>query len=39
MDERVVQFRVGVMVFATIIITAILVVMFGRGPAWVFQPT
>ena len=33
MDERVIQFRVGVMVFATLIITAILVVMFGELPA------
>ncbi len=32
MDERVVQFRVGVMVFATLIITGILVVMFGELP-------
>lgn len=31
MDERVIQFRVGVMVLATLIITAILVVMFGPG--------
>jgi phospholipid/cholesterol/gamma-HCH transport system substrate-binding protein len=31
MDERVVQFRVGVMVLATLIITVILVVMFGQG--------
>lgn len=33
MDERVIQFRVGVMVFATLIITAILVVMFGELPS------
>jgi len=32
MDERVVQFRVGVMVFATLIITGILVGMFGELP-------
>jgi len=32
MDERVVQFRVGVMVFATAIITLILVAMFGELP-------
>jgi ABC-type transporter Mla subunit MlaD len=30
MDERVVQFRVGVMVLATIIITGILIVLFNR---------
>ncbi len=30
MDERVIQFRVGVMVVATIIITAILVLLFGE---------
>ena len=29
MDERIIQFRVGVMVFATILITLILVFMFG----------
>jgi phospholipid/cholesterol/gamma-HCH transport system substrate-binding protein len=33
MDERVVQFRVGVMVLATLIITVILVLLFGEGPA------
>ncbi len=33
MDERVVQFRVGVMVLATLIITLILVFLFGEGPA------
>ncbi len=36
MDERIIQFRVGVMVLATLIITAILIVMFngqsGLGP-------
>jgi len=32
MDERVVQFRVGVMVLATILITLILVFLFGEGP-------
>jgi len=32
MDERVMQFRVGVMVLATLIITAILVVLFGEAP-------
>jgi phospholipid/cholesterol/gamma-HCH transport system substrate-binding protein len=31
MDERVIQFRVGVMVLATLIITVILVWMFGQG--------
>ncbi|HZZ74135.1 MAG TPA: MlaD family protein [Pirellulales bacterium] len=35
MDERVVQFRVGVMVLATAIITAILVVLFGKLPSLV----
>ncbi|MEX0713305.1 MAG: MlaD family protein [Pirellulales bacterium] len=35
MDERVVQFRVGVMVLASIIITAILVLLFGHFPALV----
>ncbi len=37
MDERVAQFRVGVMVLATILITVILVVLFGEFPA-VFRP-
>lgn len=38
MDERVVQFKVGVMVLATILITIILIVMFGgQGPGRVFQ--
>jgi phospholipid/cholesterol/gamma-HCH transport system substrate-binding protein len=32
MDERMMQFRVGVMVLATLLITAILVVMFGKAP-------
>ncbi|MCE5267388.1 MAG: MlaD family protein [Planctomycetaceae bacterium] len=32
MDERVQQFRVGVMVLAVLIITAILMVMFGKLP-------
>jgi phospholipid/cholesterol/gamma-HCH transport system substrate-binding protein len=32
MDERVMRFRVGVMVLATLIITAILAVMFGEFP-------
>ena len=30
MDERVMQFRVGVTVLATLIITAILVLIFGQ---------
>ena len=34
MDERVVQWRVGVMVLATIIITAILIVLFNRIPSF-----
>lgn len=34
MEERIVQFRVGVMIFATLIITAILAVMFGEMPRW-----
>ena len=33
MDERVAQFRVGVMVLATIIITGILILLFNRFPA------
>ncbi|MFV2068573.1 MAG: MlaD family protein [Pirellulales bacterium] len=33
MDERVVQFRVGVVVLATLIITAILVLLFNDAPA------
>lgn len=32
MDERVMQFRVGVMFLATLIITAILLMMFGKLP-------
>jgi phospholipid/cholesterol/gamma-HCH transport system substrate-binding protein len=32
MDDRVIQFRVGVLVVATIIITAILIVLFGESP-------
>jgi len=35
MDERVMQFRVGVMVLATLIIAAILVVLFGEVPSLV----
>ena len=38
MDERVVQFRVGVMVLASLIITAILVLLFGEGPG-IFRAT
>ncbi|MEN6450978.1 MAG: MlaD family protein [Thermoguttaceae bacterium] len=34
MDERVMQFRVGVMVLATLIITAILLVLFGKLPQY-----
>ncbi|QGJ72296.1 Hypothetical protein PBC10988_40140 [Planctomycetales bacterium 10988] len=33
MDERVMQFRVGVMVLATLIITGILIMLFGELPA------
>jgi phospholipid/cholesterol/gamma-HCH transport system substrate-binding protein len=33
MDERVMQFRVGVMALATLIITAILLVLFGKLPS------
>ena len=32
MDDRIIQFRVGVLVVATCIITAILVVLFGELP-------
>ncbi len=32
MDERVMQFRVGVMVLASVIIAVILIVMFGEAP-------
>jgi phospholipid/cholesterol/gamma-HCH transport system substrate-binding protein len=35
MDERVMQFRVGVMFLATLLITAILLVMFGKFPRWI----
>lgn len=35
MDERIVQFRVGVMVLATIIILAILLILFGDLPSLV----
>src|SRR5262245_5818617 len=35
MDERIVQFRVGVMVLATIIILAILLLLFGDLPSLV----
>jgi phospholipid/cholesterol/gamma-HCH transport system substrate-binding protein len=35
MDERVIQFRVGVMVLGTLITTAILVLLFGELPAMV----
>ena len=37
MDERIAQFRVGVMVIFTILITAILVALFGEFPA-LFRP-
>ncbi len=33
MDERIVQFRVGVLVLATLIIVGILIVLFGEVPA------
>jgi len=33
MDERIMQFRVGVIVFATLIITVILVLLFGEMPS------
>ena len=33
MDERIVRFRVGVMVLATLLITAILVLLFGELPS------
>lgn len=33
MDERVVKFRVGVLVLATLLIGAILVMLFGKPPA------
>jgi len=38
MDERVVQFRVGVMVLASLLITAILVLLFGEVPG-IFRAT
>ena len=38
MNERVVQFRVGVMVLATAIITAILILLFDGFPALVDRP-
>jgi len=37
MDERVLQFRVGLMVLATLLIAGILVVMFGEAPSF-FRP-
>ena len=39
MDERIMQFRVGVMVLATLIITAILVLLFGKVPSLVPHAT
>ena len=39
MDERVMQFRVGVMVLATLIVTAILLVMFGKLPTLIGRTT
>jgi len=42
MDDRVVQFRVGVMVLASLLIVAILLLLFGESPRFVkriFQPT
>ncbi len=39
MDERIVQFRVGVMVLATFIIAAILVLLFGELPTGLGQST
>jgi phospholipid/cholesterol/gamma-HCH transport system substrate-binding protein len=35
MDERIVQFRVGVMVLVVLILTAILVLLFGKMPTFV----
>ena len=35
MDERIMQFRVGVMFLATFLITGILLVMFGTLPSLV----
>jgi phospholipid/cholesterol/gamma-HCH transport system substrate-binding protein len=37
MDERVMQFRVGVMILAILILTAILVVLFGETPVLVHR--
>ena len=42
MDERVVQFRVGLMVLASLLITGILVMLFGELPRFIkeiFKPT
>lgn len=42
MDDRVVQFRVGVMVLASLLIVGILLLLFGESPRFVkriFQPT
>lgn len=42
MDERVVQFRVGVMVLASLLIVVILITLFGEMPEFakrLFQPT
>ena len=39
MDERIMQFRVGVMVLATLIVTAILLVMFGKLPTLIGRNT
>ncbi len=36
MNERIMQFRVGLMVFATLIILGILVVMFGEMPKFIY---
>ncbi|HEY4761675.1 MAG TPA: MlaD family protein [Thermoguttaceae bacterium] len=36
MDERIMQFRVGVMVLATLLITGILVAMFGEMPKLIY---
>jgi ABC-type transporter Mla subunit MlaD len=35
MDERLIQFRVGVMVLATVIITGVLILLFGEVPSLV----
>ena len=37
MNDRVLQFRIGLMVLATVIIAAILITMFGEGPE-MFRP-